>query len=66
MAVIRISNNNFFPRVNSLFGLKTLSYLGCKLWEELPRNLIDQSYVGAFQYGMRENLLKRQSEKYQD
>ena len=58
--------NYFFPRVNSLFGLKTLSYLGSKLWEELPRNLIDQSYLGAFQYGMRENLLKRQSEKYQD
>ena len=45
--------NYFISRVNSLFGLKTLSYLSSKLWEELPKNLIDQSYLGAFQYGMR-------------
>ena len=53
--------NYFFLRVNSLYGLKTLSYLGCKLREELPRNLKDQSYLGAFQYGIRDNLLKRES-----
>ena len=38
----------FFPRVNSLHGLKSLSYLGCKLWEELPKNFKDQRYLGEF------------------
>ena len=55
-----------FTRVDSLYGLKSLSYLGCKLWEELPLNLKDQSYFGAFQNGLRDSLFKRQSEKYQD
>ena len=32
---------------------------------ELLRNLKDQSYLGAFQYGLRDNLLKRKSEKHQ-
>ena len=27
-----------FPRVSSPYGHKSLSYLGCKLWEELPDN----------------------------
>ena len=54
-----------FPRVSSPYGHKSLSYLGCKLWEELPRNLKDLSYLGAFQFWLRNNLLKRQSEKNQ-
>ena len=38
---------------NSLYGSKTLSsYLECKVWEEIPRNLKDQSYLGAFQSGL--------------
>ena len=47
---IRFSETNYYiPRVNSLYGSKTSSYLGCKVWEEIPRNLKDQSYLGAFQ-----------------
>ena len=53
----------FFPRVNNLYGYKSLSYLGCKLWEELPRNLNDQSYLGEFQYGLKDNLLKGNQKK---
>ena len=59
------SEKIFFFRVNSRHYLKSLSYLGCKIWEELPRNLKDQSYLGAFQNELRDNLLKRQFEKYQ-
>ena len=51
--------------MNNLYGLKSLSYLGHKLREESPRNLKYQSYLGAFQYGLRDNLLKRQSENHQ-
>ena len=29
--------NIFFFRVNNLHGFKSLSYLGCNLWEELPK-----------------------------
>ena len=46
-----ISDTNYY-RVNSLCSLKTLSYLGCKVWEEIPRYLKDQSYLGAFQSGL--------------
>ena len=55
--------NYFFPRVNNFYGHKSLTYLGCKLWEKLPRNLKDQSYLGAFQSGLKNFLLKSQSEK---
>ena len=35
---IRFSETNYYiPRVNSLYGSKTSSYLGCKVWEEIPR-----------------------------
>ena len=27
--------NNYFPRVNSYYGSKSFSYLGCKIWEEI-------------------------------
>ena len=60
----RYSETNYFlPRVDSLYGLKSLSFLGCKLWEELPINLKKQRYLGAFQSGLRNDLLKSQSEK---
>ena len=49
--------------MNNLYGYKSLSYLGCKLWEELPRNLNDQSYLGEFQYGLKDNLLKGNQKK---
>ena len=48
----------FFTRVNNLYGLKSLSYLSCNLSDELPRKLKDQSYLEAFQYGLRDNSLK--------
>ena len=31
----------------------------------LPKNLKDQRFLGTFQHGLRDNLLKRQSEKHQ-
>ena len=49
--------------MNNLYGYKSLSYLGCKLWEKLPRNLNDQSYLGEFQYGLKDNLLKGNQKK---
>ena len=58
-------NKLFFPRVKNLYGLKSLSYLDCKLWEELPKKSKGQNYLGACQYELRDNLLKRQSEKHQ-
>ena len=62
----RFSETNYYiPRVNSLYGSKTLSYLGCKVWEEIPRNLKDQSYLGAFQSGLKIVLLKNQSDRSQ-
>ena len=57
----RVSETNYFFQ-SSLYGLKSLSYLDCRLWEELPRNLKYQSYIGTFQFGLRDNLIKRQSE----
>lgn len=57
--------NYYFPRVNSLYGSKSLSYLGCKVWEEIPRNLKEQNYLKAFQSGLKNVLLKNQSDKSQ-
>ena len=50
--------NYFFPRVNSLYGSKSLSYFGCKVWEETPKSLKKQNYLVAFQSGLRNVLLK--------
>ena len=57
--------NYFFPRVNSLYGSKSLSYLGCKVWEEIPKSLKEQNYLVAFQSGLKNVLLKNQSDKSQ-
>ena len=63
----RFSEKNYYiPRVNSIYGCKTLSYLGCKVWEEIPRKLKDQSYLGAFQSGLKIVLLKNQSDRMQN
>ena len=36
----RFSETNcYFLRVKSLYGLKSLSYLGCKMWEECQETL---------------------------
>ena len=62
----RFSEANYFiSKVNSLNGSKTLSYLRWKVCEEIPRNLKDQSYLGAFQTGLKNVLLKNQSDKCQ-
>ena len=57
--------NYYFPRVNNLYGSKSLSYLGCKVWEEIPKNLKEQNYLRAFQSGLKNVLLKNQSDKTQ-
>ena len=57
---------DYFIKCNKwLYGSKTLSYLGWKVWEEIPRNLKDQSYLGAFQSGLQIVLLKNQSGRNQ-
>ena len=61
---IRFSETNYYiPRVISLYGSKTLSYLGCKVKEKIPRNLKYQSYLGAFQSELKIVLLKNQSDR---
>ena len=57
--------NNFFPRVNSLFGSKSLYYLGSKAWEEIRKSLKELNYLTAFQSGLKNVSLKNQSEKKQ-
>ena len=57
--------NYFFPRVNSLYGSKSLSYLGCKVWEEIPKSLKEQNYLVAFQSGLKNLLLKNQFDNSQ-
>ena len=49
--------------MNSLYGSKTLSYLGCKAWEDIPSYLKDQSYLGAFKSGLKIFFLKGQSDR---
>ena len=62
----RFSETNYYiPRENILYGFKTLSYFGNKVWEEIPSNLKGQSYLGAFKTGTRVVLLKKQSDKSQ-
>ena len=62
----RFSEINYYnPRVNSLYGSKTLSYLGCKVWEEISRNLKDQSYLRAFKSGLKIVLLENWSDRSQ-
>ena len=39
--------------MNSLYGSKSVSYLGCKVWEEIPNNLKKQDYLIAFQSGLK-------------
>ena len=60
-----LETNYYIPRVNSLYGSKTLSYLGCKVLEEILRNLKDQNYLRTFQSGLKTVLLKSQSDKSQ-
>ena len=36
---LRFSEMFFLPRVNSYYGLKPLFYLGCKVWDEMAKNL---------------------------
>ena len=55
----------YYPRVNSLYGSKSLSYLGCKVWEEIPKSLKEQNYLIAFQSGLKNVLLRNQSDKSQ-
>ena len=39
--------NYYFPRVNDFYGSKSLSYLGCKVWEEITKILKEQNYLKA-------------------
>ena len=56
--------NYYFPRI-SLYGSKSLSYLGCKVWEENSYNFKKQKYLRAFQSLLKNVLLKNQSDKSQ-
>ena len=57
--------NYYFSRVYSLYGSKSLSYLGCKLWEEIPKSLEEQKHLKVFQSGLKRVLLNNQSHKGQ-
>ena len=61
---IKYSETNYYiPRINSLYGSKTLSYLECKVWEKISRNLKDQIYLESFQSGLNIVLLRNQSDR---
>ena len=51
------------PRVISLYSSKFLFYIGCKVWEEIPKSLKKLNYLIAFQSGLNNVILKNHSDK---
>ena len=39
------ATNNFFPKINCLYGSKSLSYLGCKVLEQIPKNFKNKTFL---------------------
>jgi len=58
------AENHFFPRFNSFYGLKSLAYLGCSIWEEIPADIKDQGYLCVFQHHLKDIFLKNQFDKF--
>ena len=54
----RLAKNNYFlPRKNKKRGQRSLSFLGCKLWSEIPDNLKNCPTILNFKYNYQKILL---------
>ena len=55
----RFSQNNFrFPKQNKNIGLKSLAYLGPKVWSEVPHNIKANRNFYSFSHLFKNTLLK--------
>ena len=60
----RLTENNYFlPIVIFFFALKSFSYLGCKIWEDILKILKYLGYLRVFQFELRNILLENQLDK---
>lgn len=47
-----------FPNKTTNLGLKTLSYIGPRLWNALPTSLLSVNNVNNFKHRLKENFFK--------
>ena len=57
--------NYYFYKVKSLYGFKSLSYIECKVWEEILKRIEEQKYLIVLQSGLKNLLIKNRSDKSQ-